>query len=66
MTDRFITSKELKHLLGDVSDMTLWRLQNDPDSGFPPPRYVGRRRFWREADVRQWFEGRPSRAPQAA
>lgn len=45
-------------LCGGVSSMTLWRWMNDPQKGFPRPIYVGRRRYWREADVIAWLEAR--------
>ncbi|TGN58591.1 hypothetical protein E4L95_12330 [Paracoccus liaowanqingii] len=45
-------------LCGGISDMTLWRWLNDTTLGFPRPIYIGRRRYWREADVLTWLESR--------
>jgi predicted DNA-binding transcriptional regulator AlpA len=45
-------------LCGGISHMTLWRWMNDPQKEFPRPIYVGRRRYWREADVIAWLEAR--------
>lgn len=40
--------------------MWLWRrLKDDPT--FPRPVYVSRRRYWREAEVREWWEAQPTR-----
>jgi predicted DNA-binding transcriptional regulator AlpA len=38
--------------------MTLHRWLNNPDLNFPKPAYIGRRRYWREADVIAWLEAR--------
>ena len=43
-------------LCGGVSQMTLWRWLNDPDKEFPKPIYIGRRRYWKEADIIAWLE----------
>ena len=47
-----------KQMLGGISSMSLWRWLNDADLCFPRPIYIGRRRFWREADVTTWIEKR--------
>lgn len=41
-------------LCGNVSAM--WVYRRLKDSNFPEPIYIGRRRFWREADVIAWLE----------
>lgn len=51
-----IPAAATRELCGDVSDMTLWRWLNDPKLGFPRPTYIGRRRYWREADVLRWLD----------
>lgn len=45
-------------LCGGISDMTLWRWLNDTALNFPRPVYIGRRRYWREAEVVAWLESR--------
>lgn len=54
MTEKRIQAAAVRALCGDVSDMWLWRRLNS-DPSFPRPIYIGRRRFWREADVVAWL-----------
>lgn len=56
--NRRITPAAVRDLCGGVSDMTLWRWLNDPDLDFPRPIYIGRRRYWREADILAWLDSR--------
>ena len=55
---RRIQAAEVRMICGGVSDMTLWRWLNDPDLGFPGPSYIGRRRYWREAEILAWLDAR--------
>ena len=55
---RRIPAGAVLQLCGNVSPMTLWRWQNNPDLDFPKPQYIGRRRYWREADIVAWLEAR--------
>jgi len=48
----------VRELCGGVSEMSIWRWQNDPELSFPQPVYIGRRRYWREADVIAWLDAR--------
>ncbi len=54
MSDKRIQAVAVRELCGGVSDMWLWRRLND-DPKFPKPIYIGRRRFWREADIVAWL-----------
>jgi predicted DNA-binding transcriptional regulator AlpA len=36
------------------SDMWLWRMLQDENSGFPKPLVINNRRYWRLADLRDW------------
>ena len=56
MTQKRIQAAAVRDLCGNVSDMWVWRKLNDPQSGFPKPQYIGRRRFWREADIIAWLD----------
>lgn len=58
MINRHLSSTQVRNICGNVSDMTLWRWLNDAASDFPKPIYIGRRRFWREADLASWLESR--------
>ncbi|MFC3118185.1 helix-turn-helix transcriptional regulator [Jhaorihella thermophila] len=51
-----IPAADVRQLCGGVSDMTLWRWLHHDDLNFPRPIYIGRRRYWREADVIAWLE----------
>lgn len=62
MSEKRIQAKAVRALCGDVSDMWIWRKLNDPQSGFPQPVFIGRRRFWREADVIEWLERQSTEA----
>ncbi len=42
-----------------ISDMTLWRWENDSALNFPQPIRINGRRYWRIADL-QAFEARQS------
>lgn len=55
---RRIPASEVRQLCGDVSDMTIHRWMNRTDLNFPKPVYIGRRRYWREADIIVWLDAR--------
>lgn len=56
--NRRIPAAAVCNLCGGVSDMTLWRWLNDDALAFPRPVYIGRRRYWREAEILAWLESR--------
>lgn len=58
VSGRIIKAQDLRAICGGISDMTLWRWLNDPALDFPRPIYLGRRRYWREAEVQAWIEAR--------
>ncbi len=45
----------------NVTSMTLHRWIADPRMNFPAPRYFGRLRFWKLADLEQWESAQPRR-----
>lgn len=61
MTHKRISSAAVRDLCGGVSDMTIWRWLDNPVMNFPKPIYIGRRRYWKEADVLDWLEAQPAR-----
>lgn len=63
---KLISAKDVRHLLGDVSDMTLHRWLGDEALNFPRPVYIRKRRFWREADLLPWLEERAAASGKAA
>jgi predicted DNA-binding transcriptional regulator AlpA len=62
MEHKLISAAAVRDLCGGVSDMTIWRWLNDPDLDFPKPVYIGRRRYWREADMAGWLKARADEA----
>lgn len=60
--EKRITAAAVREVCGSVSDMTIWRWQNDPALNFPKPIYIGRRRYWREADVVAWLNAQAEAA----
>ena len=58
MENKLISANAVRELCGGVSDMALWRWLHHPELNFPKPIYIGRRRYWREADLAAWIESR--------
>jgi len=54
MDDPLIPATKLRKIVGDISDMTLWRWSKH--RGFPSPTKIGRRRYWRQSEVTAWVE----------
>lgn len=53
-----IPQKRLRQILGDCSDMHLWRLRHAKEYErlkFPEPIIINRRNFWRQSDVEKWI-----------
>lgn len=63
--DRLIKAWRVRELLGNCSDMFLWRRLHD-GSDFPQPIYIGRSRFWREADLLDWIAAQKVKTTAAA
>lgn len=53
-----IGSARVRELCGGISDMALWRWLHNPELNFPKPIYIGRLRYWREADIVSWLDSR--------
>lgn len=60
MDQQLINATAVRRMCGGVSDMTLWRWLNDPTIAFPKPIYIGKRRYFRQADISAWIETRPA------
>lgn len=56
--DVLLTSKQVKAMCGNVSDMAIWRWTRDPQVQFPAPLKLesrtNSRNFWRLGDIRRW------------
>lgn len=61
----WVPARRVRARYGEISDMTLWRWLNDPDMGFPKPRYINRRRYWLEDELDEFDRARASE-PEAA
>lgn len=55
---QLVNSKTVMERLGQISRVTLWRYQNDPELEFPQPVVLRKRRFWREDDLTNWVASR--------
>ena len=51
--ERYLNSRQVRARYGEVSDMWLWRRQND-ESGFPKPTEICGRRFWKLSELIAW------------
>ncbi|GAB1378299.1 helix-turn-helix transcriptional regulator [Pararhodobacter aggregans] len=56
--ERRIQATAVCTICGGICLMTLWRWLNDPTLDFPRPIYIGRRRYWREAEILAWLDAR--------
>ena len=67
--DIFLNSKQVRQRYGGVSAMWIFRREHDPNSGFPTPLLINRRKFWRLSDLTDWERrlaaGRPAAMPPA-
>lgn len=44
--------------------MSLWRWLNDPEMNFPKPVYIGKRRYWQEAEIIAWLQAQQAERAQ--
>jgi predicted DNA-binding transcriptional regulator AlpA len=58
MEHKLISATAVRELCGGISDMSLWRWLHDPELDFPRPVYIGRRRYFREAELAAWIKAR--------
>jgi predicted DNA-binding transcriptional regulator AlpA len=49
-----VTQPEAAKLLGDVSQMTLWRWRNDPEMNFPKSIEINGRHYYVRAEILNW------------
>jgi hypothetical protein len=58
--DFLLTGAQVRHRVGDVSAMCIWRWMRDPRVMFPAPLKINARNYWRLGDLRSWQEERGS------
>lgn len=67
MRRKLISATRLRQEVFDgASDMWLWRKLKDPDLNFPRPVYIGKRRFFDEAEISAWIDARADASRGAA
>jgi len=57
---RLIKQSDVKHMIGDVSDMTIWRWLNEEGYEslfFPKPIKIKTRNYWNVNSVQKWIAG---------
>ena len=67
--DTLLTPAQVRTMFGGVSDMTPYRWYrwlSLPEMAFPKPIYIGRNRYWREAEIAAWQAAQAqAKAPEA-
>ncbi len=64
--DRILSGREVSAFTG-LHPVTLWRLWNDPQSGFPKPLKLTKvRNGWRLSAIEAWLERRAEQRDTAA
>ena len=56
--DNLITAKDVRNILGNVSDMTIYRWLHYEDYkkiNFPKPFRIGKRRYWKRSALESWI-----------
>jgi hypothetical protein len=56
---RLIPRKTVKERLGNCSDMTIWRREQDPQARFPVPIVISGRCYYDEDEFSAWLSSRP-------
>jgi predicted DNA-binding transcriptional regulator AlpA len=67
--DKRISAKQVREMLGGISDMSLWRYLNAPDCAdmnFPKPVYIKKRRYWSSEELSLWLKQLPRQYVQKA
>jgi predicted DNA-binding transcriptional regulator AlpA len=53
-----LNTRTTRQRCGSISESTLDRWIKDPDLAFPRPIFIGRRRYFKEADIGAWIAAR--------
>jgi predicted DNA-binding transcriptional regulator AlpA len=64
--DPWLNSRQVRAEVGNPSEMTIWRWQQDPKIRFPMPDIVlNGRNYWFTSAIRKWKAGRTSQKEAA-
>lgn len=63
MPRSLITDAEARRRCGDISHTTIWRWDQKPEVGFPPPVYIAGRKYRDAAEVDAWLERQVAAGP---
>jgi hypothetical protein len=66
MDDIYLTARQVRDRYGDLSEMSLWRWERNPNLGFPTPKRINNRRYWKLADLETWERARARVADREA
>lgn len=55
---KLMTARQVRAVVGSISDMTLWRWAHDEHLGFPKPILIQGRRYWRDVEINSWLNER--------
>jgi predicted DNA-binding transcriptional regulator AlpA len=55
---QMIGARQVRGLVGNISEMTLWRWKHNERLAFPKPIVIQRRRYWRKDEVTAWLNQR--------
>jgi predicted DNA-binding transcriptional regulator AlpA len=66
LVSKLIPRKVAKERLGGVSDMTIWRLEQNAEAGFPRPVLINGRCFYEENEFSAWLSSRPRKLREVA
>jgi predicted DNA-binding transcriptional regulator AlpA len=67
--ESLITGRQLRQLLGNCSEMHIWRLLNREKLralAFPKPIKINDRNYWRLGAIRRWIEDQEARSRKQA
>src|SRR5262245_10110986 len=53
-SDTLWASRRVRARYDDISEMTLYRWEHNPELGFPEPLRINGRKFWRERELLAW------------
>jgi len=62
MDKKLISAPQMRILCGEISQMTEWRWQRDPELDFPKPVKIRNRVYYRETEVLAWLDRQAEKA----